>query len=68
MGNLPLDPDLDRKMRLEAAAKGESVSESLRRAAPDRVEKMLGGYLGVRFADLGPWRWRSKSSDECGLY
>jgi len=52
MRSLRLDPDLDRKVRLAAAAKGESVSEFLRRAAAERAEETLAGRQSERFADV----------------
>jgi FAD-dependent urate hydroxylase len=42
------DPDLDKKVRRAAAAKGESVSEFLRRAAAARVEETLAGHPSER--------------------
>jgi len=50
--SLRLDPDLDEKVRRAAAAKGESVSEFLRRAAADRAEETLAGRPSERFADV----------------
>lgn len=52
MRSLRLDPDLDEKVRRAAAAKGESVSEFLRRAAAERVEETLAGHASERFADV----------------
>lgn len=52
MRSLRLDPDLDKKVRRAAAAKGESVSEFLRRAAADRAEETLAGHSSERFADV----------------
>jgi hypothetical protein len=50
MRSLRLDPDLDEKVRRAAAAKGESVSEFLRRAAAERAEETLAGRPSERFA------------------
>jgi len=52
MRSLRLDPDLDQKVRRAAAAKGESVSEFLRRAAADRAEETLANRPSERFADV----------------
>lgn len=52
MRSLRLDPDLDKKVRRAAAAKGESVSEFLRRAATERAEETLAGHRSERFADV----------------
>ena len=52
MRSLRLDPDLDKKVRRAAAAKGESVSEFLRRAAAERAEETLAGDTSERFADV----------------
>ncbi len=52
MRSLRLDPDLDKKVRRAAAAKGESVSEFLRRAAAERVEETLADRPSERFADV----------------
>ena len=52
MRSLRLDPDLDEKVRRAAAAKGESVSEFLRRAAAERAEETLGGRPSERFAEV----------------
>ena len=52
MRSLRLDPDLDKKVRRAAAAKGESVSEFLRRAAAERAEETLAGHPSKRFADV----------------
>jgi hypothetical protein len=52
MRSLRLDPDLDKKVRRAAAAKGESVSEFLRRAAAERAEETLAGHPSERFADV----------------
>ena len=52
MRSLRLDPDLDKKVRRAAAAKGESVSEFLRRAAAERAEETLAGHASERFADV----------------
>ena len=52
MRSLRLDPELDMKVRRAAAAKGESVSEFLRRAAADQAEETLAGHRSKRFADV----------------
>ncbi|MDA8044107.1 MAG: DUF1778 domain-containing protein [Actinomycetota bacterium] len=52
MRSLRLDPDLDKKVRRAAAAKGESVSEFLRRAAAERAEETLAGDPRERLADV----------------
>ena len=52
MRSLRLDPDLDKKVRRAAAAKGESVSEFLRRAAAERAEVTLAGHPRERFTDV----------------
>ena len=52
MRSLRLDPDLDEKVRRAAAAKGESVSEFLRRAAEVRAEETLASHPSERFADV----------------
>jgi hypothetical protein len=52
MRSLRLDPDLDEKVRRAAAAKGESVSEFLRRAAAERAEETLAGSPSKRFAEV----------------
>ena len=52
MRSLRLDPDLDKKVRRAAAAKGESVSEFLRRAAAERADETLAVHPGERFADV----------------
>jgi hypothetical protein len=52
MRSLRLDPELDDKVRRAAAAKGESVSEFLRRAAAERAEETLSRRPGERFADV----------------
>ena len=52
MRSLRLDPDLDERVRLAAAVKGESVSEFLRRAAAERAEKTLSESPSKRFADI----------------
>lgn len=50
--SLRLDPDLDEKIRRAAMARGESVSEFLRRAAADRAEETLADRPSERFADV----------------
>jgi len=52
MRSLRLDPDLDEKVRRAAAAKGESVSEFLRRAAAERTEETLANNPSERFGDV----------------
>lgn len=52
MRSLRLDPDLDQKVRRAAAARDESVSEFLRRAAAERAEETLGQNGRERFADV----------------
>ena len=52
MRSLRLDPDLEKKVRLAAAAKGESVSEFFRQAAAERAEEALAGRPSERFADV----------------
>lgn len=52
MRSLRLDLDLDKKVRRAAAAKGESVSEFLRRAAAERAEETLASHPSERFADV----------------
>lgn len=52
MRSLRLDPGLDEKIRRAAAAKGESVSEFLRRAAEERAEETLASHPSERFADV----------------
>lgn len=52
MRSLRLDPDLDDKVRRAAAAKGESVSEFLRRAAAQRADETLTDHASGRFADV----------------
>jgi hypothetical protein len=52
MRSLRLDPDLDEKVRRAAAARGESVSEFLRRAAAERAEETLNDRASKRFADV----------------
>ena len=52
MRSLRLDPDLDKKVRRAAAAKGESVSEFLRRAATARAEETLADHPSERFVDV----------------
>ncbi|MHB1852726.1 MAG: ribbon-helix-helix protein, CopG family [Acidimicrobiales bacterium] len=52
MRSLRLDPDLDEKIRRAAPAKGDSVSEVLRRAAAERAEETLAGRPSERFADV----------------
>lgn len=52
MRSLRLDPELDEKVRRAAAAKGESVSEFLRRAAAERAEETLAHHPSERFADV----------------
>ena len=52
MRSLRLDADLDEKVRRAAAAKGESVSEFLRRAAAARADEALAGRTSERFADV----------------
>jgi hypothetical protein len=52
MRSLRLDPELDEKVRRAAAAKGESVSEFLRRAAAERAEETLAQHPSERFADV----------------
>src|ERR1700691_463760 len=50
--SLRLDPDLGEKIRRAAMARGESVSEFLRRAAADRAEETLADRPSERFADV----------------
>ena len=52
MRSFRLDPDLDKKVRHAAAAKGESVSEFLRRAAAERAEMTLADHPSERFTDV----------------
>lgn len=52
MRSLRLDPDLDDKVRRAAAAKGESVSEFLRRAAAERAEETLAAHPSECFSDV----------------
>jgi hypothetical protein len=52
MRSLRLDPDLDEKVRRAAAARGESVSQFLRRAAAERVEETLASHRSERFIDV----------------
>ncbi|MFC0081548.1 DUF1778 domain-containing protein [Aciditerrimonas ferrireducens] len=52
MRSLRLDPDLDEKVRRAAAARGESVSDFLRRAAAQRAEETLARNPSERFADV----------------
>ena len=52
MRSVRLDADLDEKVRRAAAAKGESVSEFLRRAAAERAEVTLADHPSERFTDV----------------
>ncbi|MGH9006292.1 MAG: DUF1778 domain-containing protein [Acidimicrobiales bacterium] len=52
MRSLRLDPELDEKVRRAAAAKGESVSEFLRRAAAERADETLNVGTREQFDDV----------------
>ncbi|MBA3369128.1 MAG: DUF1778 domain-containing protein [Geodermatophilaceae bacterium] len=43
MKSLRIDPELERRLQRAAAVKGESLSEFIRRAAPERADTTLLG-------------------------
>lgn len=52
MRSIRLDPELDRKVRKAAAARGESVSAFIRNAAAKRAEETLAERGRERFRDV----------------
>jgi hypothetical protein len=50
--SLRLDPNLDERVRQAAEKEGVSVSEFLRRAAVDRVDRVLAELPSQRLADV----------------
>jgi hypothetical protein len=52
MRSLRLDSDFEDAIERAAEARGESVSEFLRRAAADRVDATWSEDVEVRFADV----------------
>ena len=52
MRSLRLDPELDEKLQRAATARGESVSEFIRRAAADRADATLAERPGRGFDDV----------------
>lgn len=52
MRSIRLDPELDRKVRKAAAARGESVSAFIRNAAAERADETLAVPGRERFRDV----------------
>ncbi len=52
MRSLRLDPELERRIARAAAAKGESLSEFLRKAAAERADAILTVSCHEQFADV----------------
>lgn len=52
MRSLRLDPELDERVRRAATLEGSSISEFLRRAAAERVERTLSKRDSERLADV----------------